>query len=116
MGIIMALAYQEANNHGILKLAGDLTLGQAEELRMILIKAIISVDQLTLEFDDVHEVDLSCLQLFCSVHRSAVRMNKQVAFSGRYPAAFEKVVRDAGYARTTGCHLDCFSSCLWVKG
>ena len=82
---------------------------------MILIKAIINVDQLTLEFGDVHEVDLSCLQLLCSVHRSAVRMNKRVAFSGQHPEVFDKVVREAGYTRTTGCHLDCFGSCLWVK-
>ncbi len=111
----MALTYHEANNQGTLKLDGNLTLAQAEELRMLLIKAVINVDQVTLEFGNVHEVDLSCLQLLCSAHRSAVRMNKRVAFAGRRPEAFNKVVRDAGYARSTGCHLDCFGSCLWVQ-
>ncbi len=111
----MALTYQESGTQGTLTLDGDLTLAQAEELRMLLIKSIINVDELTLEFGDVRDVDLSCLQLLCSVHRSAVRMNKRVAFSGSRPEAFDKVMRDAGYVRSMGCHLDCFGSCLWVK-
>ncbi len=111
----MGITYRESNNQGTLKLEGDITLAQAEELRMLLIKSIINVDDLKVEFGDVHDVDLSCLQLFCSVHRSAVRMNKRVAFSGPRPEIFDKVVRDAGYVRSTGCHLDCFGSCLWVK-
>jgi ABC-type transporter Mla MlaB component len=111
----MGFTYQEANNQGILMLDGDLTLSQAEELRMFLIKAIINVDELVLELGDVNDVDLTCLQLLCSVHRSAVRMNKRVAFAGQLPVTFSKVVRDAGYKRGSGCHLDRFGGCLWVK-
>jgi len=111
----MGLTYQEANNQGIVRLDGDLTLAQAEELRMFMIKAVINVDEIILDFGNVQDVDLSCLQLCCSVHRSAVRMNKRVGFAGRQPETFNKAVREAGYSRSTGCHLDCFNSCLWVK-
>lgn len=106
--------YEESNNRGTLTLEGDLSLAQTEEFRMLLIKAIINVDELVIAFGKIRDVDLSCLQLLCSVHRSSIRMKKRVVFSGTWPKAFRKAVSDAGYSRTSGCNLDLSSSCLWV--
>jgi ABC-type transporter Mla MlaB component len=110
----MGLTYLEENNRGTLTLDGVLTLSQAEELKMFLIKAIINVDQVFLALGDVQEIDLSCLQLLCSAHRSAIRMNKTVAFTGAWTESFKKAVHQAGYARTVGCSLDCSGSCIWM--
>ena len=110
----MGFNYQEENNRGTLTLDGDLTLSQAEELRMLLIKAIINVDQVLLDFGATRDIDLSCLQLLCSAHRSAIRMKKTVAFSGAWTESFRKAVHQAGYARTVGCSHDCSGSCIWM--
>jgi ABC-type transporter Mla MlaB component len=110
----MGLTYQEENNSGTLTLDGDLTLSQAEELRMLLIKAIINVDKLFLALGDIGEIDLSCLQLLCSAHRSAIRMNKTIAFAGAWTEPFRKAIQQSGYARTVGCNLDCSGSCIWM--
>ena len=63
--------YEESNNRGTLTLEGDLSLAQTEEFRMLLIKAIINVDELVIAFGKIRDVDLSCLQLLCSAHRSS---------------------------------------------
>ncbi len=96
-------------------LDGDLTLQNAEDMRRALMKAIIASDNVTLTFNTVTDVDLSSLQLLCSAHRSAVRLNKRIAIRGEWPELFQRAVDEAGYARSTGCRLDCENSCLWVR-
>ncbi len=110
----MSIIFQQSDSHGNVTLDGDLTLAQAGELRMSLIKALIDADDVVLRFGSVTEVDLSSLQLLCSAHRSAVRLNKQLVFFGKWPEPFRKAVEDAGYGRVTGCRLDCGNSCLWI--
>ncbi len=111
----MSIIFEQTGNQGDLTLDGDLTLSQAGELRTLLIKALINADRVVLDFGSVTDIDLSALQLLCSAHRSAVRLNKQLIFSGEWPGLFKQAVNDAGYARFAGCHLDCENSCLWVK-
>jgi anti-anti-sigma regulatory factor len=106
---------QQSGKQGNLTLDGDLTVNRAEELRMLLIKALIDADQVRVEFGPVTGVDLSCLQLLCSAHRSAGRMQRRLSLSGDWPEPFKQTVEQAGYARHTGCRLDSDHSCLWVK-
>ncbi len=103
-----------SNDKSTIHLEGDLTLPNAAELRTMLIKALIDADAVTIRFGDVQELDLSCLQLFCSAHRSAVRLKKQVQFAGTLPKILQETADVAGYSRLKGCHLDTEKSCLWV--
>ncbi len=113
----MNLVFEERQNgkQGTITLDGDLTVQRAEELRMLLIRGIIDADRVQVDFGPVTDADLSCLQLLCSAHRSAGRMQKDVSLSGAWPAAFTRVVDEAGYARLSGCKLDVNHTCLWVK-
>jgi anti-anti-sigma regulatory factor len=106
---------QQGEKKANITLEGDLTVGQADGLRMLLIKALIDADHVQVNFGSVTGVDLSCLQLLCSAHRSAGRMKRRLSMSGGWPDLFEKTVKEAGYARFTGCRLDVDHSCLWVK-
>ncbi len=105
----------ESGKRGHLTVDGELTVSRAEELRMFLIKALIDADQVNLDFGPVTETDLSCLQLLCSAHRSAARMNKKFSISAAWPDPFNNAVHDAGYARLKGCRFDVDNSCLWIK-
>jgi anti-anti-sigma regulatory factor len=96
-------------------LEGSLTVDRAEELRLVLIKAIIDAGQVELTFGSVTGVDVACLQLLCSAHRSALRLQKRFVLSDKWPEPFKQAVIDAGYARLTGCRLDKDHSCIWVK-
>jgi anti-anti-sigma regulatory factor len=106
---------QESGKQGNIKLDGNLTVGQADELRGLLIKALIDAEQVRMDFGTVTDVDLSCIQLLCSAHRSASRMKKSISLSGDWPEVFKKTVEEAGFSRLTGCRLDVDHSCLWVR-
>ncbi len=110
----MSATLKQAGNKGVITLEGDLTLSHAEELKGIFIKALADADEVSIDFLNVQEVDLSCLQLFCSLHRSAVRLKKRVVFSGSPPPALKKVSEAAGFAHLKGCKLDREKSCLWM--
>ncbi len=106
---------QQSGKRGTITLDGELTVHRAEELRMLLIRAIIDADRVHVEFGPVTDADLSCLQLLCSAHRSAGRMQKDVSLSSAWPEPFKRVVDEAGYGRLSGCRLDVNHTCLWVK-
>ena len=101
------------NNRGIVHLDGNLTLSQAVEIKALFIKALVSADEVNISFGEVPDVDLSCLQLICSAHRSALRLNKKLAIKGNAPQAFKDAMSAAGYSRLKGCKLDKDQSCVW---
>jgi anti-anti-sigma regulatory factor len=110
----MSAIFTRTGNKGVITLDGDVTLQQAEELRRVLIKALVDADEVSLDMEKVQQADLSCLQLLCSAHRSAARFTKKFAFSGCPPKALKDAVETAGFSRVTGCKLDCDKSCLWM--
>lgn len=110
----MTALFKRTGNKGVITFKGELTLPHAEELRGVLVKALAETDDVSIAMEDVQDVDLSCLQLLCSAHRSAVRFQKRMVFSGELPRIFSDAVEAAGFARIAGCKLDCDHSCLWV--
>jgi anti-anti-sigma regulatory factor len=110
----MNLIRNLSSDEGTIHLEGDLTLPNAAELKRILIKALINADAVMIQFDDVQELDLSCLQLLCSAHRSAVRLKKQIQFKGSLPKILQEMADAAGYLRLKGCQLDSEKSCFWI--
>jgi ABC-type transporter Mla MlaB component len=111
----MGATFNKSGNAGTITLNGELTLPYAEELKHVIIKAVLDVDDLSFAFADVEAADLSLLQLLCSAHRSAVRLHKKVGFSGALPKPFTDTVEAAGFSRLKGCKLDCEKSCLWMS-
>ncbi len=112
----MASTLEISDGKGIIKFNGALTVNCAEEIRMLLIKALIDADQVLMDFGDVTAADLSSFQLICSAHRTAVRLKKQLSYAGTPPDVFIRSVEEGGFARATGCGLDCEKSCLWMMG
>jgi ABC-type transporter Mla MlaB component len=109
----MSIKLKRTAKKGLILCDGELTLDHAEELRSVLIKALIDVDRVELDMEKVTRVDLSCLQLLCSAHRSAERMNKLLALRHGRPDELNRVAGEAGYLRRAGCRLDSDKTCLW---
>lgn len=99
-----------------LKLEGSWTIERAYELKELLMEALTGGHDVLVDLGGVVEVDLSCLQLLCSAHRSFLKRNKQFALHDNKPEVLKEAVRNAGYARTLGCHQDCCGNCLWIGG
>jgi len=89
-------------------------LPHAEALKGIFLKALQRSDDVTIAMENVHNAELSSLQLFRSAHRSAARVRKHLSFQGNSPSALRNAAEAAGYARLKGCKLDCEGSCLWI--
>jgi anti-anti-sigma regulatory factor len=98
----------------IILLEGDLNLTQAPAIRTAFLKALVEADDVAIRFGNVRDLDLSCLQLLCSAHRSAVRLKKQVRFEGSVPKLLKDAADAAGYSHLKGCKLDTGKSCLWI--
>lgn len=110
----MGTSFNRSGNAGIIVMEGDLTLPYAADMRSALIKALLDADDISVAIENVQDVDLSCLQLLCSAHRSAVRLKKHVAFKQPLPRIFSEMVEAAGFTRMTGCKLDCEKNCIWM--
>lgn len=94
--------------------SGEMTVSSAEGIRTALSGSLGRVGNVMLSIDSVDEIDLSCLQLFCSAHRSAVRQNKRLSIVGEYPEGFRTIIMKTGFRRQFGCALCPDKTCLWA--
>ncbi len=110
----MTSQFEQSGSSGVLNFSGELTVGHIEEMRTALIQALSNVGRLEIDFSGVTEVDLFCLQLLCSLHRTSLKLNKRVNFVDSQLAKFRETMESAGYSRITGCGLDRENSCFWI--
>lgn len=101
---------------GMVLLDGELTIDHASELKMLLIRALESADRIYIHLKDVTAVDLSCIQLLCSVHRTAVRAKKHITLDRGNCEIFEQTLKDAGFCRSRDCQKDPYGTCFWMGG
>ena len=95
-------------------LNGEFTLPQTQDLKKIFLKALGEADDITIVLEHIQDADLSLLQLFCSLHRSAAQQKKHVKLEGIAPQALKDAIDAAGFSRHVDCKLDLDKSCFWV--
>jgi anti-anti-sigma regulatory factor len=101
---------------GTLSLKGEITLLQAEQLKVLLARALDASEQVTIDTEAVTDIDLSCLQLICSAHRSALGCGRRWVLTPRRSEAFTEKVRQAGLTHCFACNYAPESDCLWKGG
>jgi len=106
---------EESGNNTTLTISGELTVQNASALQGIFIRSLESSSNLTINLIDITDMDLSFLQLLCSVHRTSADLKKNLTLSRPCPDIFKAVVKSAGYLRRTGCALDCDKNCIWAE-
>ena len=105
------------NNAGTLCLDGDLTIERAAELLEVCRQAVAAHDSISVTFGEVGAVDLTCLQLLCAAHRSAVAQGKQFRFAGQRPEILDEAACRAGFIRKRKCQMNPeHDDCLWLGG
>jgi anti-anti-sigma regulatory factor len=112
--ITMISRFEKTGSSRVLTFSGELTVEHAGAMRTALIQALTDSDHVEMDFSSVTGVDLSCLQLLCSAHRTSLRSNKRINFVGSQPAKLRETLEAAGYSRVTGCGLDREHSCFWI--
>ncbi len=105
-----------ASGPGELKMDGILTVANAATILGKMREALAQTDDLLVTVGEDAEVDVSFLQILCSAHRTAVKMNKCLRLNTPRSRAFDSATRAAGYVRIKGCANDPDGSCLWAGG
>ncbi|MBA4373154.1 MAG: anti-sigma factor antagonist [Thermodesulfovibrio sp.] len=113
-GIQMKMEKQP-DNTGKLVLTGDLTIQHVTELRGVLLQAMQEVEQLTLDMSGVTDIDVPCLQLLCSAHRTFHGSGKKIEIQEGGPEVLKKTMNAAGYSSHV-CGAGEALSCLWKGG
>ena len=104
----------EEGGTGTLILDGDMTVQRAGELKTALVEALDKAACLVIDLGNITDADLSCLQLLCSAHRTALKSNKSVSLAENAPQLFWDIVKKAGYSCKDPCCDD--KNCLWIGG
>lgn len=113
----MTFTKDDSKNEGLLNADGELTIQQAADFKDTLTKAISEVDRLEINFDKVTEVDITCLQILCSAHKTCVKVNKELSITGRQSEVLKEAIKYAGYERHKCCKVARDKNqCPWVSG
>jgi len=111
----MDFQIEESTKTGRLILSGEMGIQQAAALKDQLQNVQESVEHLFLDVHGVTGLDVSSLQIFCSAHRTFMKLHKQLIFAGPLPRAWTDFMEAAGFVRGKGCSLDSNNTCLWMK-
>lgn len=81
----------------LLQVEGELILEHAVEIRQALMDLVISTGVLSIDCTKVDRVDLSGLQLLCSMVRTVNRLNRELSIIGSDQPVFEQVIGKVGF-------------------
>jgi anti-anti-sigma regulatory factor len=113
--MFMGIRIDQSERKCVITCDGELTDNQLHDVRTALIKGLINSEEVALDLQNITNTDLACLQLLCSAHRSAGRLDKHFTFAGPRPDMLNRVAASAGYLRQVGCRLDKDRTCLWTE-
>jgi anti-anti-sigma regulatory factor len=100
----------------VIKIAGDMTVPYASEIRDRLIAAFDQSDTITVDLSKVAGIDVSGLQLLCSAHRSSIQLKKVYKIIGRGIDMLWEAADMSGQLRQKGCAPDIGGTCIWTGG
>jgi anti-anti-sigma factor len=105
---------EQTDGAEIITIEGELTISSADELKKVLMDALSVNDQIRLNLEQITEIDLSCLQLLCSAHRTSIKMQKSLTRTDTCPESLKNIAERAGFSRHMGCIKDINSGCFWA--
>ena len=113
---MISLDINESDKVGVLTLEGEINIEHARDLKSALVSVLGRVDRVMVDLERVTAAGLTCLELLCSAHRTALSMNKELELGPNVSEAFTHAIRDSGYERRQGCEWSSQQSCFWGRG
>ncbi|MBF0284733.1 MAG: STAS domain-containing protein [Magnetococcales bacterium] len=104
------ITLEVAGETATLTLAGDMTIQRATLLKGKLLEALTRATHVALKLEHVSSIDLSALQLLCSVHRTLLGDGKTLSVIGFVPESVREAITLAGYK---DCAPENDNSGLW---
>jgi len=106
---------EQSEDKTVVTLEGDLTIVHAARLKKVLQEAIDNARHVEMKIENVTDMDLSCLQLLCSAHRTSKSMDRSISIAGSRPGILKEVIKEAGFPHEKGCRHDPKDGCLWIE-
>jgi anti-anti-sigma factor len=88
---------------GVLTFTGDMTIQCAALAKEAVESALKDVTTLVVDIKGVTGVDLTFLQILCSLRHTAERDGKKVSIKENCPEVFKRVVEEAGFSYYLKC-------------
>lgn len=95
-------------------ISGSLTIEDAANLKTAIAGIIDDSALIEIDLSETPSVDLSCLQVLCAAHRSAVLAGKKLLLLNA-PDDLRTCLEDAGFPRQSGCLCHRDETCLWQE-
>ena len=96
-------------------LEGDMTITNAQTIKDRLTKALAQGGETVIRIGRIDDVDLTCLQMICAFHRSAVARGQHIMLDDNSSAEFKSFRKRVGFRRDQGCRFCPTCNCLWLK-
>jgi ABC-type transporter Mla MlaB component len=112
----MGFSFEGPDQTGMIILKGELSIQQASRLKEMLSDSLTGAERLRINVEQIKGIDLSCLQVLCSAHRTAICSQKSIAVAGTRSEGFRRAVEGSGYAKGRNCGSPESVSCLWKSG
>jgi len=100
----------------ILKPDGELTVPRAADLKDALVNALSNADSIEINLEEVTRIDLACLQLLCSAHRTAANTGKRLTVRDPSAPVYLEARKNAGFMYNKPCRYVSTDDCLWIGG
>jgi len=107
------IMYEQNGGIGLLHFSGDSSENCADKLRQGFMVLFESTDYVVVNFTKATELDIGCLNLFCTAHRIFTRCNKRLMLAGRVPKVFRARDESGRPLRPSCCVSECREGCLW---
>jgi anti-anti-sigma factor len=109
------VSMEDKDNAKILSAEGALSIQDASALRECLLEALSSAESLLIDLSGVQSVDLPCLQIFCSAHKTYSQAQKGIRIVGDLKEGVLRSIASVGIA-PEACDREPHGPCLWVTG
>lgn len=115
MSVSLRIENDDQSGSLLIRVEGELTVQHAAELRACLLSALSSAESVRVDLQAAEDMDLTCLQILCSAHKSALFAGKTLCLGNEMPEHFKSTLGAAGFWRSQGCTIDTGDSCLWIQ-
>ena len=110
----MGIRLDTNENMIVLHVEGDVTIGIAAELKEMILSAMSAEGPLSIDLSQAKNLDISCIQLFCSANSQFERHSKRIALNpGKNKEFLNKILVGSGYNPDGGCSENPCKRCVW---
>lgn len=81
-----------------IELQGEYSVERSAELKSELLDGVHNCSHLELSLAQIKEVDLTFIQIICSLHRSCASQAKEIRLGDRIPECVSAAIQEAGFS------------------